>query len=81
MFVSVTGYGEETFVGQVQRIDTETSDMGERTYRYYVKFMRPYLNRTNEYIFPNVDDYDYISTQNISKVLPQPIIHRGRYIF
>ena len=78
IFVKVSGYGATPYIGEVLKID---HDPESGTYQYQTKFLRPYQNREREYIFPQEDDVDIISTQQILKILDPPTIVRGRHIF
>lgn len=47
----------------------------------YVKFMKQYNNRRNEFVFPIVDRFENVPDDNIISVLPDPVEMRGRFRF
>lgn len=49
--------------------------------KYQVKCMRPYLQKANTFIFPNVEDICEVLLNNIIFKLSNPLVHRGRHIF
>ncbi|PSN30006.1 hypothetical protein C0J52_28221 [Blattella germanica] len=60
------------FVGLVTDIHAKDVD---------VKFLRPFENSKCIFVFPNVDDEDTVSKNQITKILRKPKEEKGKFIF
>lgn len=49
--------------------------------KFQVKFLVGYKGSVCKFVFPNVDDYDFVKLSSIVRVFPDPQIHRRIHNF